>query len=109
MRPWHQEVAAQLAGITVPLLTLSAACLGTQLTLSSENLPFGTVVLGSKVLHSSSGALGLPCLVLSALYGGTCTPCILPGAASQQNSMVVCTSTCLAAWTVGQSSITLPC
>lgn len=55
MRPWHQEVAAQLAGITVPLLTLSAACLGTQLTLSSENLPFGTVVLGSKVMHSSSG------------------------------------------------------
>lgn len=51
MRPWHQEVAAQLAGITVPLLTLSAACLGTQLTLSSESLPFGTVVLGSKVMH----------------------------------------------------------
>ncbi|KAA6425822.1 MAG: hypothetical protein FRX49_04197, partial [Trebouxia sp. A1-2] len=47
-RAWHQEVAAQVAGVTLPLLTLSAACLGTQLTLSTDNLPFGTVVLGSE-------------------------------------------------------------
>lgn len=53
MRPWQQEVAAQVAGITVPLITLSAASLGTQLTLSSENLPFGTVVLGSQVWHTN--------------------------------------------------------
>ena len=53
MRPWQQEVAAQVAGITLPLLTLSAACLGTQLTLSCENLPFGTVVLGSTVTSAS--------------------------------------------------------
>lgn len=39
----------QVAGVSMPLLTLSAACLGTQLTLSSDNLPFGTVVLGSEV------------------------------------------------------------
>ena len=51
MRPWQQEVAVQVAGISVPLLSLSAACLGTQLTLSTENLPFGTVVLGSKVMQ----------------------------------------------------------
>lgn len=38
-----------MAGVTLPLLTLSAACLGTQLTLSTDNLPFGTVVLGSEV------------------------------------------------------------
>lgn len=49
MRAWQQEVAAQVAGVTLPLLTLSAACLGTQLTLSTDNLPFGTVVLGSEV------------------------------------------------------------
>lgn len=48
-RTWQQEVAAQVAGVTIPLLTLSAACLGTQLTLSTDNLPFGTVVLGSEV------------------------------------------------------------
>ena len=51
MRAWQQEVAAQVAGISLPLLTLSAASLGTQLSLSSENLPFGTVVLGSQVMH----------------------------------------------------------
>ena len=49
MRAWQQEVAAHVAGVTLPLLTLSAACLGTQLTLSTDNLPFGTVVLGSEV------------------------------------------------------------
>lgn len=49
MRAWQQEVAMQVAGVSMPLLTLSAACLGTQLTLSSDNLPFGTVVLGSEV------------------------------------------------------------
>ncbi len=48
-RAWQQEVAVQVAGVTLPLLTLSAACLGTQLTLSTDNLPFGTVVLGSEV------------------------------------------------------------
>ena len=57
MRAWQQEVAAQVVGVALPLLTLSAACLGTQITLSSHNLPFGTVVLGSQVsirlhLHS---------------------------------------------------------
>ena len=49
MRAWQQQVAVQVVGITLPLLNLSAACLGTQIALSSHNLPFGTVVLGSQV------------------------------------------------------------
>lgn len=62
-----------MAGITLPLLTLSAACLGTQLTLSPENLPFGTVVLGSKVTpHASRLAFfDSLCLMLFLLYGDT--------------------------------------
>lgn len=76
MRPWQQEVAARVAGITVPLLTLSAACLGTQLTLSTENVPFGNVVLGSKVMHSPFTTLCQPCLLLSALYAANLHPSI---------------------------------
>ena len=49
-RPWQQQVVAQIAGVAFPLLTLSGACLGTQISLSSDNLPFGNVVLGSQVM-----------------------------------------------------------
>ena len=48
-RPWQQQVVAQIAGVSLPLLTLSGASLGTQISLSSDNLPFGSVVLGSQV------------------------------------------------------------
>lgn len=111
MRPWQQEVAAQVAGITVPLLTLSAACLGTQLTLSSENLPFGNIVLGSKVTYSQSGALIQPCLVLSDLYGDTCTLVFqskVHDALVQQNRLTTCNSACLTTWTLRQRITTLP-
>ncbi len=60
-RAWQQEVAVQVAGVTLPLLTLSAACLGTRLTLSTDNLPFGTVVLGSEV--SNVCVIGLQCFL----------------------------------------------
>lgn len=52
-RPWQQQVVVQIAGVSLPLLTLSGACLGTQISLSSDNLPFGSVVLGSQVSHST--------------------------------------------------------
>ncbi len=70
MRAWQHEVVAQVAGVTLPLLTLSAACLGTQLTLSSDNLPFGTVVLGSEVnTHRTSHCPQ----ALPATLGSHCT------------------------------------
>ena len=106
MRPWQQEVAAQVAGITVPLLALSAACLGTQLTLSSENLPFGNVVLGSKVMHSPSSPLRQPCPVLSAMHGPSSFSlvCMTPLYAR----IAACHPVCLTAWTLWQRTITLP-
>ena len=61
MRAWQQEVAAQVVGVALPLLTLSAACLGTQITLSSHNLPFGTVVLGSQVRLKNQNDCCLHC------------------------------------------------
>ncbi len=65
-RAWQQEVAVQVAGVTLPLLTLSAACLGTQLTLSTDNLPFGTVVLGSEV--SLIGLRCFPSLLTASVW-----------------------------------------
>lgn len=41
---------AHIAGVALPLLSLSGASLGIQISLSSDNLPFGSVVLGSQVI-----------------------------------------------------------
>lgn len=49
MRPFKEDVSVGVAGISVPLMTVSGACLGTELKLASESIPFGPVVLGSQV------------------------------------------------------------
>lgn len=48
MRSFTEELVVDLQGVPVPLLTLTGACLGTELRLASDNLPFGPVVLGSR-------------------------------------------------------------
>lgn len=48
MRAFTEELMVAMAGVTVPLLTLTGACLGTELTLESDILPFGPVVAGSR-------------------------------------------------------------
>ena len=53
MRPWQENVTVQVAGVSVHLLTLSGACLGTEVKLASDNIPFGSVVLGSQVILAS--------------------------------------------------------
>ena len=37
-------------GVQLPLLTLTGACLGTELRLASDSLPFGPVVIGSRAV-----------------------------------------------------------
>ncbi|EFJ42226.1 hypothetical protein VOLCADRAFT_67248 [Volvox carteri f. nagariensis] len=50
MRPFTEELLVSLCGVTTPLATLTGACLGTELRLASDSLPFGPVVLGSRVV-----------------------------------------------------------
>jgi hydrocephalus-inducing protein len=49
-------------GVLLPLATLSGACVGLELALASDSLPFGTVVLGSKTTKhlqlSNTGDIG---------------------------------------------------
>lgn len=94
MRAWQQEVAVQVAGITLPLLTLSAACLGTQLTLSSENLPFGIVVLGSKVTPHARRLASFDSLCLDSLC---CLYCLATPASSLSSGPSIACCPCTAA------------
>lgn len=48
MRQFTEELQVDVGGVTLPLLTLTGACLGTELRLASDSLPFGTVTLGSR-------------------------------------------------------------
>ncbi|KXZ49496.1 hypothetical protein GPECTOR_21g722 [Gonium pectorale] len=50
MRPFTEELLVNLCGINTPLATLTGACLGTELRLASDSLPFGPVVLGSRAV-----------------------------------------------------------
>ena len=47
MRPFTEELVVEAAGVPLPLATLRGACTAGELTLASDSLPFGTVVLGS--------------------------------------------------------------
>ena len=68
MRPWREDVSVQVAGVSVHLLTLSGGCLGTEVKLASDNIPFGSVVLGSQVMLASlSSKSPLACLKDSGL------------------------------------------
>lgn len=49
LRPFSQEVAVTAAGRPMTLFQLQGACLGTEVKLASDSLPFGAVVLGSSV------------------------------------------------------------
>ncbi|KAF5830389.1 hypothetical protein DUNSADRAFT_14652 [Dunaliella salina] len=61
-KPFHQEITADVGGITQPLLRLSGACAGTELRMASDSVPFGPVVLGSRTLKrvtlENTGDLG---------------------------------------------------
>ncbi len=48
MRSFTEEFVVDAGGVELPLLSLTGACLGTELRLASDNLPFGPVVLGSR-------------------------------------------------------------
>ncbi|PNH08880.1 Hydrocephalus-inducing protein [Tetrabaena socialis] len=50
MRPFTEELLVNLCGVPTPLATLTGACLGTELRLASDSLPFGPVVLGSRAV-----------------------------------------------------------
>lgn len=50
MRPFTEELVVSLCGVPTPLATLTGACLGTELRLASDSLPFGPVVLGSRAV-----------------------------------------------------------
>ncbi|KAG2489301.1 hypothetical protein HYH03_012133 [Edaphochlamys debaryana] len=62
MRPFTEELLVNLCGVPTPLATLTGACLGTELRLASESLPFGPVVLGSRAVKrlqlSNTGDVG---------------------------------------------------
>ena len=77
MRPWREEVTVQVAGVSVHLLTLSGACLGTEVKLASDNIPFGSVVLGSQVIPAFlSSQSPLADLRIVALLGLSFASCI---------------------------------
>ena len=69
----------QVAGVTVHLLALSGACLGTEVKLASDNIPFGSVVLGSQVILASSSSkapwAGPKRVALLCLSLATCNRC----------------------------------
>lgn len=46
--PFSEELIADVAGVRTTLAQLTGACTGTELSLASDSLPFGTVVLGSR-------------------------------------------------------------
>ncbi len=50
MRPFTEELRADVCGVATPLATLTGASLGTELRLAADLLPFGPVVLGSRAL-----------------------------------------------------------
>lgn len=62
MRPFTEELLVNLCGVATPLATLTGACLGTELRLASDSLPFGPVVLGSRAVKrlqlSNTGDVG---------------------------------------------------
>lgn len=49
MRRFEHDVVASVNGVRMQLLHLQGACLGLQASVASESLPFGKVVLGSKL------------------------------------------------------------
>ena len=49
LRQFFEEVPISISGETRTLFNISGACLGTELKLAGESLPFGAVSLGSKV------------------------------------------------------------
>ncbi|KAK9824158.1 hypothetical protein WJX72_008157 [[Myrmecia] bisecta] len=49
MRAFKDELVVGVAGISLPLAQLAGACLGTEVTVESDSIPFGSVVLGSTV------------------------------------------------------------
>jgi len=61
-RPFQEKLLVSAGGVLLPLATLSGACVGLELTLASDSLPFGTVVLGSKTTKqlqlSNTGDIG---------------------------------------------------
>jgi hydrocephalus-inducing protein len=62
MRPFREDLRVTAAGVPLSLTTLSGACLGTDLQLASETVPFGTVALGSRAARrvqlSNTGDVG---------------------------------------------------
>lgn len=49
IRPFSEEIVARVHGVERKVMVLTGACLGTELKLATDNLPFGAVVLGSRV------------------------------------------------------------
>ncbi|CAG9464033.1 unnamed protein product [Pedinophyceae sp. YPF-701] len=49
IRPFSRDVRVKVSGVEMPLMTLTGACLGTEVALASSSLPFGGVVIGSRV------------------------------------------------------------
>lgn len=49
MRAFEEELVVDVGGVHMGLLGLAGACLGTELTLASDNLPFGPVSCQPKV------------------------------------------------------------
>eukprot|EP00898_Chlorokybus_atmophyticus_P005824 jgi/Chlat1/6242/Chrsp44S05765 len=47
-RPFSEDLLVEVAGVSFPLLTMSGACLGIEVKLAGESLPFGTVVDGAR-------------------------------------------------------------
>jgi hydrocephalus-inducing protein len=62
VRPWRVEATVSVSGAPVHLATITGSCLGTELRLASDNLPFGTVCLGSRTMKrlrlENTGDLG---------------------------------------------------
>lgn len=62
MKPWKHDLNIMVSGAMVNLALLTGSCLGTELRLASDNLPFGAVVLGSRTVKrlrlENSGDLG---------------------------------------------------
>ncbi len=61
-RTFSEELFADVAGLRLHMGSLTGACTGTELSLASDSLPFGTVVLGSRTSKRlqlvNSGDLG---------------------------------------------------
>ena len=49
-RQFHEDFVVDVNGVRQTIFSLSGACLGTEAKLGSDSLPFGSVVLGSKVV-----------------------------------------------------------